>query len=128
MSDEHAGLPNPGSDEAIDAGCVCPVLDNAHGKGYYAGPPGTFVMNEDCLVHGRLRKAQYWLDDYRKRFPNFDILDPDGWDRRAGHWAKSWGEVISEAEFLQRVGASTCQLPQAFIDFYQAFDFNKGGK
>jgi hypothetical protein len=26
--------PNPGSDDAIDAGCTCPVLDNGHGKGH----------------------------------------------------------------------------------------------
>jgi hypothetical protein len=27
-----AKVPNPGSDEAIDQGCSCPVLDNSHGK------------------------------------------------------------------------------------------------
>lgn len=26
-------VPNPGSDEAIDRGCTCPILDNAHGAG-----------------------------------------------------------------------------------------------
>ena len=25
--------PTPGSDEAIEQGCTCAVLDNAHGKG-----------------------------------------------------------------------------------------------
>lgn len=29
--------PNPGSDEAIAAGCRCPVLDNAHGRGWMGG-------------------------------------------------------------------------------------------
>lgn len=26
--------PNPGSPESIAAGCICPVLDNAHGRGW----------------------------------------------------------------------------------------------
>jgi hypothetical protein len=42
--------PNPGSDEAIDAGCTCPVLDNAHGKGY-KGIEGRFVYNLECPIH-----------------------------------------------------------------------------
>lgn len=25
--------PNPGSNEALDLGCTCPVLDNHHGRG-----------------------------------------------------------------------------------------------
>jgi hypothetical protein len=44
--------PNPGSDEALKQGCRCPVLDNCHGRGYYAGKPGEFVMIEDCPLHG----------------------------------------------------------------------------
>lgn len=44
---------NPGSDEAINAGCACPVLDNAHGR----GRPGRngerqFWMSSDCPIHG----------------------------------------------------------------------------
>ena len=27
-------IPTPGSDEAIKMGCTCPVMDNAHGKGF----------------------------------------------------------------------------------------------
>ena len=30
--------PNPGSQEALDAGCTCAVLDNNHGK-YAPYPP-----------------------------------------------------------------------------------------
>lgn len=41
---------NPGSDEAIDAGCKCPVLDNAHGKGYM-GIDGKFAVLDDCPLH-----------------------------------------------------------------------------
>lgn len=42
---------NPGSDEAIKAGCTCPVLDNSHGKGYYM-QEGIFVMVANCPIHG----------------------------------------------------------------------------
>lgn len=34
-TDESA--PNPGSSEAIALGCICPVLDNGHGRGYWGG-------------------------------------------------------------------------------------------
>lgn len=42
--------PNPGSDAAIEQGCTCPVLDNAHGKGWM-GSPNHFWINGDCPVH-----------------------------------------------------------------------------
>lgn len=42
--------PNPGSKEAGDAGCTCPVLDNSHGLGYL-GVKGIFVINDNCPVH-----------------------------------------------------------------------------
>jgi len=46
--------PNPGSDEALKRGCRCPVMDNCHGRGYYAGRPGIdFVVVEDCPLHGK---------------------------------------------------------------------------
>lgn len=41
---------NPGSDEAMDKGCTCPVLDNNHGRG--VGDPPQFWMNGDCPLHG----------------------------------------------------------------------------
>lgn len=45
--------PNPGTDEAIAAGCTCPVLDNRHGKGYYGigGGDGVFCYSEGCPLH-----------------------------------------------------------------------------
>ena len=43
-------LPNPGSDEALDLGCTCPVLDNGHGRGR---GDGQFWIMEDCPLHGR---------------------------------------------------------------------------
>lgn len=47
MREAVISVPNPGSDEALELGCTCPVLDNGHGRG--AGP---FWINEGCPVHG----------------------------------------------------------------------------
>lgn len=46
------GTPNPGSDEAVDQGCKCPIIDNRFGLGYYAGRDGEFVTVGDCPLHG----------------------------------------------------------------------------
>ena len=43
-------VPSPGSDEAIEQGCTCPVMDNGHGRGYL-GLPGRFVYVAGCPVH-----------------------------------------------------------------------------
>lgn len=40
---------NPGSPEAVKAGCTCPVMDNSHGEGR---PDGQFVISMDCPLHG----------------------------------------------------------------------------
>lgn len=48
MSNE---APNPGSDEALAQGCLCPILDNGHGRGYM-GQEGIFAMVVDCPLHG----------------------------------------------------------------------------
>jgi len=51
-------VPNPGSDEVIKLGCICPVLDNRHGKGSFWGP-NTFIMTEGCELHGaKVRRAK----------------------------------------------------------------------
>jgi len=39
---------SPGSPAAVEAGCTCPVLDNAHGEGIR----GAFWINDDCPIHG----------------------------------------------------------------------------
>ena len=46
-------LPNPGSIEAIEAGCTCPVVDNFYGLGMYVHIDGTvsYVYNLDCPIH-----------------------------------------------------------------------------
>lgn len=40
----------PGSKEAQEAGCLCPVLDNHHGAGYM-GKANVYVYNATCPVH-----------------------------------------------------------------------------
>ena len=47
----YTPIPNPGSPEAVSAGCRCPVMDNGHGRGYI-GQTGIFVMSADCPLHG----------------------------------------------------------------------------
>ncbi len=51
---------NPGSDEAIKAGCKCPILDNHHGKGIRDGGVSFWIVDE-CPLHG--------LNSPRDRFP-----------------------------------------------------------
>ena len=47
-------IPNPGTQEAIDAGCICPVMDNHYGRGYM-GIEGTFVYVVGCPVHKEIK-------------------------------------------------------------------------
>lgn len=42
-------IQNPGSDEAIEQGCICPVLDNNHGQG---ADGGYWWITRDCPLHG----------------------------------------------------------------------------
>ena len=47
-----AGVPNPGSKEALELGCLCPVLDNCHGLG--RGQDGErygWWVNGYCPIH-----------------------------------------------------------------------------
>ncbi len=49
--------PKPGSKEATELGCTCPVIDNGHGKGYMGGVKDKdgnvmFVINASCPIHG----------------------------------------------------------------------------
>lgn len=48
--------PNPGSPEAIKAGCKCPVLDNGHGRGWMGGVKDEegrtiYVYSSACEIH-----------------------------------------------------------------------------
>lgn len=42
----------PGSDKAVQNGCMCPVVDNCHGKGAY-GVEGQYFINAMCKLHGQ---------------------------------------------------------------------------
>jgi len=44
--------PNPGSQEAQDMGCSCPVIDNSYGSGM-DGKHELWVFDPGCPVHGR---------------------------------------------------------------------------
>lgn len=55
-SDTTNAVPNPGSDEAAAKGCICPVIDNGHGRGYMGGVKDengvtVFVYHCGCPVH-----------------------------------------------------------------------------
>lgn len=49
-------IPNPGSDEAIKRGCLCPVYDNAKGRGWLCS--GTFWINGKCPLHAEKKEEQ----------------------------------------------------------------------
>jgi hypothetical protein len=42
--------PNPGSREAQAEGCICPVLDNCHGK-FAPWPPDGWYIVQGCPLH-----------------------------------------------------------------------------
>lgn len=45
--------PNPGSDQAREQGCLCPVMDNARGRGAWGseGKDAIFFIRPDCPLH-----------------------------------------------------------------------------
>jgi len=57
---EREGLdpdfPPPGSRAAIEAGCICPVIDNAHGRGY-RDVEGIYIYTCGCPLHDAGRSA-----------------------------------------------------------------------
>jgi hypothetical protein len=44
--------PNPGSAEAVDLGCLCARMDNAHGKGIILNGERVWWITADCPIHG----------------------------------------------------------------------------
>lgn len=42
--------PYPGTKEAGELGCICPVIDNNYGRGHH-GIAGEFVINMECSLH-----------------------------------------------------------------------------
>ena len=58
MGEDMTNKPKPGSPEARLEGCKCPVIDNAHGKGYMGGVKDDkgetmYVINGACPMHGK---------------------------------------------------------------------------
>lgn len=54
ISAEIMTTPNPGSDEAIEQGCTCPVYDNARGKGIGGnGEKHGWWITAGCPLHGK---------------------------------------------------------------------------
>lgn len=49
--------PPPGSDAARALNCLCPVLDNSHGRGYM-GIEGVYIYSANCPVHARKRPPE----------------------------------------------------------------------
>lgn len=44
--------PTPGSKEAVDTGCICPVYDNHYGRGYGGeGEKYGWCVNGECPLH-----------------------------------------------------------------------------
>ena len=54
---ENDNKPNPGSDEALDQGCRCPVIDNGHGNEKLGKTRG-FWINAECPLHGDVPKRR----------------------------------------------------------------------
>lgn len=55
----------PGSEEAVKAGCTCPIIDNHYGAGF----GGRYWMNEDCPIHGNKKEEmteEQVKDDFDK--------------------------------------------------------------
>ena len=46
----------PGSEEAIELGCLCPVLDNHHGAGT---PNGLFWISAGCPIHAEAAQEKH---------------------------------------------------------------------
>lgn len=45
--------PTPGSDEAVNKGCVCPIIDNCYGKGVGGdGEQHGWWVTAECPLHG----------------------------------------------------------------------------
>lgn len=57
-----------------------------------------------------MKTSQQWHDILNAKYPNFFVIDPDGWDRKNYQW--SWHEqLITHSEFERRLGTSTVCMP-----------------
>lgn len=49
--------PNPGSKEAQEVGCTCPVIDNHYGRDENIGfGKGNYWISEDCPIHSKIKQ------------------------------------------------------------------------
>ena len=55
--------PKPGSAEAVDLGCTCPIIDNHYGKGFIIDDMLCHYMNDDCPLHGTGQPLPHSEDD-----------------------------------------------------------------
>ena len=59
-------IPNPGSIEAFNLGCICPTLDNEYGRGIGGnGKKFGFVISEDCPLHNK-DKENIFIYQFKK--------------------------------------------------------------
>jgi len=45
-------IPKPGSKEACECGCTCPMIDNHYGLGVFYDGVYHWWRNADCQLHG----------------------------------------------------------------------------
>lgn len=50
--------PTPGSLEAVEHGCQCPVMDNARGKGVRIHDEIQFWISSSCPLHSQNTEKQ----------------------------------------------------------------------
>lgn len=61
-----------------------------------------------------MKTSQQWYDLVQARWPSFQVMDADGWNR--ANFDESWGEQISEDMFWNRTASSTCSLPFEMLE------------
>lgn len=54
---ETTNIPSPGTPEAIEQGCTCPVFDNCHGAGVEINGERCWWITEGCPLHSVVSKA-----------------------------------------------------------------------
>lgn len=52
---EQQGVPNPGSDKAMEKGCECPTMDNHRGKGIIYKGEVAFWITMGCPLHAPVK-------------------------------------------------------------------------
>jgi hypothetical protein len=69
MSD-WKGQPNPGSNNALDRGCTCAVMDNNRGR-WAPHPPNDWWITVGCPVHDptdNVKAVRALIDEHREVF------------------------------------------------------------